>query len=205
MFEFNHVNPLEKHPDYDNVIQRVLSTEQLDEVDKCILLCRECHGILHAQNIAANVLIKVKIGTKKAEQRLKGQLIVDRVDRRATFLTNERVLIYPYRVSLGGRKPRIHFGTELDNGLIGFYMKKLAEYKTMVIRSWNKTEMMRAVYERDQEFRITHDIRFPLVTLELCDDDPESVCTWVRNGVLLTKDGKVFSNGTVKYEGCFVP
>jgi hypothetical protein len=34
LFQFNHIDPAKKHPDYDNVIQRVLSFEQLDEIDK---------------------------------------------------------------------------------------------------------------------------------------------------------------------------
>ncbi|MEX2174200.1 MAG: hypothetical protein WD872_07550, partial [Pirellulaceae bacterium] len=45
IFEFNHIEPAKKHPDYDNLIRRTISTEQLDEIDKCVLLCRVCHGI----------------------------------------------------------------------------------------------------------------------------------------------------------------
>jgi hypothetical protein len=60
MFQFNHVDPKQKDPRYDNLIQRQLSGEQLDEVDKCVLLCNECHGILHAQPQRSTALAKAR-------------------------------------------------------------------------------------------------------------------------------------------------
>src|SRR5262245_45230982 len=101
MFEFNHVDPAGKHPGYANLIRRSLSSEQLDEVDKCVLLCRQCHGILHAQGITGRVQFTVKIGVRKASQTLRGQLIIDRRDRRVTFLTSERILVIPYLLQIG--------------------------------------------------------------------------------------------------------
>jgi len=72
-------------------------------------MCRECHGISHAQNIGAELLVQAKIGTKKSEQRLKGYLIIDRLKGQATFLTNG---IRPVNCVLAG------WGSALnDNGL----------------------------------------------------------------------------------------
>jgi hypothetical protein len=51
-FHFNHVDPSTKAENYDNIIRRTrLSSEILDEVDKCVLLCTACHTILHGQGI----------------------------------------------------------------------------------------------------------------------------------------------------------
>jgi hypothetical protein len=46
---FNHVNPDKKHPQYNNLIRRVVSAEVLDEVDNHVLLCCICLGVLHGQ------------------------------------------------------------------------------------------------------------------------------------------------------------
>jgi hypothetical protein len=200
MFQFNHVDPSNKSKNYEKIIERVLSTEQLDEVDKCVLLCNQCHGILHAQNINAELLVRVAIRSKKTEQRFKGQLIVDKLERRATFLTNDRVLVHPYRLSLGGKKPRILFGTELEKGqLLLSFIKKVKSFGRIVLRSWTKREVMRVEYLGGNEFVMSHQIGFQLIQSELFGEDgkPEM---WVRNGLGLAKDGSVFRNGIVTYE-----
>src|SRR5437764_111174 len=51
-FQFNHTDPKKKAKNYDNIIRRRrISSEVLDEVDKCVLLCVGCHTILHGQGI----------------------------------------------------------------------------------------------------------------------------------------------------------
>src|SRR4051794_2987882 len=65
LFELNHIDPRKKHPDYDNLIRRVFTAEQLDEVDKCVLLCVECHKALHAQNITASLEVTLKLPDKR--------------------------------------------------------------------------------------------------------------------------------------------
>src|SRR5882757_1616928 len=61
LFEFHHIDPVTKHPNYDNLIQRKLTTEQLNELDKCVLLCRECHAIVESQNISATVRMAIDV------------------------------------------------------------------------------------------------------------------------------------------------
>jgi predicted HNH restriction endonuclease len=68
LFELNHVDPTKKDPNYENLIRRDISTEQLDEVDKCVLLCRNCHGIVHQQNINAKVIVHVMVEGRKMSQ-----------------------------------------------------------------------------------------------------------------------------------------
>jgi hypothetical protein len=136
MFQFNHVDPKQKDPSYDNLIQRQLSGEQLDEVDKCVLLCDECHGILHAQNINAQLNIKVRVRGKEAEQTLNGQVIIDKVARQGTFLTNERVLVCPYWAFVGSKKPKMHFGKELEADALVNYLRKLSRDGSIAVRSY---------------------------------------------------------------------
>lgn len=199
MFELNHVEPDKKRPDYDKLIRRVISTEQLDELDKCILLCTQCHRIVHAQDVPAELEITVNIGLKKAVQRLKGQMIIDACERKAYFLTNERILVIPYRVKVGERRPCTMFGTDLEKG--GFLingLKKLEQLKSITVFAWNsKTVLMRAEHMYRDIVRIQHDLKFPIFTAELRASQ-ETI--WIRNGIALTKAGEVSHNGTVKYD-----
>jgi hypothetical protein len=199
MFEFNHVDPTKKHPHYDSLIRRELSSEQLDEVDKCVLLCRECHGVVHAQNITGEIVIEVRTAGISAEQKIKGQAIHDRLARTITFLTCDKLLIYPYRVQLGGTRPRIHFGTEFEpHGLVE-YMKSVVKHNTMVIRDWKGVTMLRVEKSENAKMKIVHNIRFPFFTSELNADDGNIL--WIRNGIGLTRDGQIMDKGNITYYG----
>jgi hypothetical protein len=204
MFQFNHVDPSKKHPDYESLIERVLSTNQLNEVDKCVLMCNQCHGILHAQDINGEMVLRVVIEGRSAEQKLKGQIIFDNLDKHATFLTNERVLTIPYRVSVGGAKSVMRFGTELEQGeVLNDYLRNIATHKKVEIRSWIRCDLlMRAEHTGGKTFNLKHAIRLPFFTSELLDEEGKSVLLWIRNGVGLTKDGRVLRGHMVTLEGC---
>jgi len=46
--DFHHINPAQKDPDWKNM--RALPLEKLKpELDKCILVCRNCHGEMHEE------------------------------------------------------------------------------------------------------------------------------------------------------------
>ena len=186
---------------YANLIRKTISTEQLEEIDKCILLCRECHGIVHAQNKTAKLLIRVKVGKRVQEQTLKGQIVRDGLIGSITFLTNERVLVCPYSVQLGGKKPRILFGAELEAGRLSEYLKGLATYKTIVIRSHDKRLTMRAEIQPGNGYKLEHSLHFPIFKSELCKDEGTPILMWVRNGLAVTRDGEVIRDGVVTYEG----
>lgn len=72
MFQLHHVDPGTKHPSYDNLMKQMLSLEQIEEVDKCTLLCTQCHTVIHAQEITAKLELSVKIGTRTVSQCLEG-------------------------------------------------------------------------------------------------------------------------------------
>jgi hypothetical protein len=202
MFEFNYVDPSQKHPDYDNLIQRVISSNQLDEVDKCILLCRQCHGILHAQSITGSLEVTVNVAGTQTTQTFRGQVIADKKDRRARFLTNERVLVVPYRLRILGRQPQLYFGTELEKeGILCTHLKALPQIKKLMVLAYQDSHVwMSAEHIEGNRIKMQVDVRFPVLTLELCRDCKEDPVVWVRNGVALTKEGEVIHNGTVTYE-----
>jgi len=113
MFEFHHIDPEQKHPKYSALMQRTLSAEQIEEIDKCLLLCRDCHGIIHAQNIEGSITIRSSIGSRVASQKLKGWFIADSLDKTLRFMSNERNLLQPCFVSLGAGEREKYFILEL--------------------------------------------------------------------------------------------
>jgi hypothetical protein len=201
LFEFNHVDPSKKRADYRNLIRRVISTEQLDELDKCVLLCRNCHAIVHQQNITAEVVLSVSVGDRSCEQRLKGQLIRDRQRRQATFLTDEEVLVHPYRVYPGDSVPRILFGIELRKGELASLMRKIDALKTLRISSWAGKPLLDIEGAGNGQVRGRVDISFPVLSFELLKEENDPTYLWIRRGIGLTRDGDVFHGGLLTYEG----
>jgi len=203
MFEFNHVDSSKKDSNYDNLIRRVISSDLLDEIDKCILLCRECHGILHAQGITGNLQYTVKVAEREATQTLQGQVIVDRKVHRATFLTNERILVIPYYLKIGEQEPKLYFGNELENdGVFLRYFQQLPQIKRLTVMSYRDSHaLMQVEHIGGNRMKMIFDVGFPGLTSELCGEKKDSPLVWVRNGVGLMKDGKVIYKGTVTLEG----
>jgi hypothetical protein len=201
MFQLNHVDPKKKHRNYENLIRRKLSTEQLDEVDKCILLCNQCHGVLHAQNITAEAVLRITIGNKTAEQRMKGQIIFDKIKRRMRFLSNERLLLHPYQVHLGDNPPTMLFGIELRNGELVALIRKIADHKRIIITNSADLVMLQIEHLGGGEIKAEQDISFPILDYELHRDKGDPVHIWVRNGVGLTKGGEVIDHGMLTWEG----
>jgi hypothetical protein len=201
VFEFNHIDPSNKDPDYDNLIRRVISTKQLHEVDKCILLCRNCHGILHAQGITATLCLTVTAGGRKESQTFNGQMIMNWRDKAGTFFTCDRALVIPYWVYIGSKRPRLMFGKDLDDGFLSRQLAQLDKIKKLAIHSYDGHCLMRASPEEGGTFRLEWRVGFHLMTAELGGDTPESVTMWVRNGTALTKDGRVMKDGIITCYG----
>ncbi len=206
MFEFNHVDPAEKHSDYTNLIRRVLSSEQLDEVDKCVLLCRQCHGVLHAQGFTGHVEFTVNVAGQTATQTLNGQLILDIMERRAKFLTNERVLVIPYRLQIGDLEPELHFGTALEKeGLLLTHFRDLPQIKRLRVMAYRDDRVLMDVeHMGGNKMKMKLAVGFPVLTSELYGDGKDDPMIWIRNGVGLTKKGEVIYDGTITCEGTIV-
>jgi hypothetical protein len=125
VFEFHHVDPLTKHPQYENLIRRTISTELLDEVDKCVVLCKNCHGIVHAAACPAQMEVTVEYQGCRTTQLLSGQVTTDHLNSRRRFLTNERFLAHPYELIVAEQESQLCFGTELEAG--GLLMESIKE------------------------------------------------------------------------------
>lgn len=208
LFEFNHADPSQKHPNYYNLIRRrVISTEQLDELDKCVLLCDRCHDILHGQNAHGTLELVVRRGNRTASQRFNCQLIIDYNARTMRLLSADRILLVPYRVKVGSRRPKLMFGTELyASDTLGRLLNDLHNTRRLTIETWDsRRRLVTAEHAGPTEYRITASIAFHLLSFDLFADKPSTPLLWVRNGLALTKDGDITSNATVtctaRYEG----
>jgi len=199
MFEFHHIKPDEKAKGYKNIIRRNISTEQLEELDKCVLLCRQCHGILHAQNMAGTMEISVNINGKTVSQILEGQFISDHMDKKITFISNQRLLLERYRVIIGNDPEILLCGIELekDNFLVSL-LKEVDASKELKIYSINGNRLlMKVSYVKDGEIELSQAVDFPVFIMELCENNADSPCLWLRNGLILNKDGTIRSEGMI--------
>jgi hypothetical protein len=93
VFQFNHIDPAKKHPNYNNLIQRIISIEQLDELDKCVLLCNNCHDVLHAQQGMQSFFVQLVFGDRVIERWFKGQAIIDMERHAVTFFSDKPYLM----------------------------------------------------------------------------------------------------------------
>jgi hypothetical protein len=199
-FEFNHINPSTKHPDYDNLIRRKLSAEQLDEVDKCALLCRECHGVLHAQNLKGEAVFTLRAGGREAEQRVRGQFIIDHQDGKGTFFSDDLLLVWPYAVCLGHQQPRVAFARELYDGELVKLILGTREHDTLRVFAGDGhlDVLVRRLDPDHFEFQCM--LRFPLIRME---EETAPVPFWIRNGALVAADGEVIREGVIEGWGTY--
>lgn len=202
MIEFNHIDPKSKHKDYDNLIRRVISTEQIDEVDKCVLLCRKCHGILHAQNIDGYMEITVNFDGRNVSQKLNGQFIVDKLDKEITFLSNQKLLLEPYLVKVGGEPEKVLCALELETeSFLASRFLNLESHKSIVIQSIDgKRELMKAEYIEGRKAKFSQALGFPIFMMQLSENEGDPPYLWIRNGMLLTKNGEIIIKGTISCE-----
>jgi hypothetical protein len=50
VYEFHHIDPLQKDPNWSNLLRNNHRLEAcLDEIDKCVVLCANCHRERHAK------------------------------------------------------------------------------------------------------------------------------------------------------------
>jgi hypothetical protein len=198
-FQFHHVDPTTKHADYDNLIRRVISTEQLDELDKCVLLCNWCHSLLENQNNRVALTLEVTVDGRSATQTIRGQVLVNQETGVASFVSNERVKVIPYRVQLGTNEPQLAFGTDLeDKKLLVEYLASLPEHRTIQIGTWpDGRPLLRAVFIEPDGMEVKYDISFPVFQTELRGETN----VWTRNGLALTDNGVVLEEGEVTFEG----
>lgn len=199
-FEFNHINPARKHPDYDNLIRRNLSTEQLDEIDKCVLLCRCCHGLYHAQNISAKAVLTHRIGDTRRQQTFRAGGLIDWKDRRVALFSDQHDRLALFSVQLLGQSPLLRVRRDLDRELFSVFIPATLHYGSLVVRDQSRIPLFLVDRVSRSHYRIVMDVRCPFAELELHSEPGEPV-VWVRNGRMLTADGEVQRRGIITMEG----
>jgi hypothetical protein len=202
VFEYNHVVSSSKSPNYKNIIRRTISTEQLDELDKCILLCRICHGILHSQNINIKLVLNVEVDGKTATQELIGQGILNSKGKHLKFLTTQKLLVIPYHLQRDLGASELIFGKDLEeNNSFLSNLFKPKDFHMCKIFNFKKTEVLFTATKIDSStVKVSHKISFPYFQYELVPGNKDIGYVWIRNGFALTKDGNVYTNITLNYE-----
>jgi hypothetical protein len=185
LYHFNHVDPNSKHPDYDNLIRRNISTEQLDELDKCVLLCANCHGAVHAQNINISMILTVSVGGQTATQTLRGQVIFDRVDQKLSFFTDNELEIWPYWLNLGDEPVRLIFGKELKDTLMTKWVPLVRDSGPLAITDSNGDVLFGAIREGNM-IEVQQTCKFSLIPVHAVGKEGT---VWFRNGLAILKWG----------------
>lgn len=201
MFAFHHIDPSTKHPSYENLIRQVLSLEQIQEVDKCTLLCSECHDVIHAQEITAKLELSVKIGGRKVSQYFDGWIKADILDKTFTFVTNQRFLLQPCEVRVGTKSPVELCVIEIEkDGNLLDWLQNISQYKSVeILARSSRNVLMRIEYVGERKAKITQAIGFPVTAIDLSTQESGANNIWMRNGVFLTKTGEILLSGTFSY------
>lgn len=196
MTEFHHVKPSKKAKNYDSLIRRKISKEQLQELDKCVLLCRQCHGVVHAQNISVKLRVTVEHNGKEYSQDFTGCCVVNYRDKTVRFLTDQKNLLISYMVKVGVDAPFPMIGTELNsNGFLLNHIQNLHKHKKIEIRDGaGKKVLVIAEYVKVGEIDLKCSYSFPFLSMDFESEDKTSV--WIGRGRYVDSNGNVESEGS---------
>lgn len=199
--QFHHVDPEKKSKNYKNLIRRNISTEQLAELDKCVLLCSGCHDIVHAQDMKGTLELTVQIDGRDVSQQFEGWYKLDNVDKKMVFISNQRPLLEPYGVRVGYEPEKVLCGIEMLQGdMLANWLADLDIHKTLQISSREGRRLLWAEHEAGRRAKLSQDIRFPLLTIDLSAEEGDFPYLWVRNGIMLNKDGRIETKGTLSMD-----
>lgn len=199
MFELHHVDPKTKHHKYSQLMKRNLSAEQIDEVDKCILLCRTCHGIVHAQDLQTTLNITLTLGSNVTSQEVNGWMVIDNVDNTMKFISNKKLLLEPCWVKIGTEKEQLVCLLEIiKDKTIQKVLKDIESLKTTEVWSFDKKKLIVGFkYIKKNLVNIKFSLGFDLFKMDFSVDE-DSNYLWLRNGIILTKEGEVVTKGIIE-------
>lgn len=199
MFEFHHIEPTAKDRHYKRLMAQRLSRRQLDEMDKCVLLCRNCHGTIHAQNIRAQLTLSIDFRDRIVSQLVSGWVKVDRVSKIFRFVTNDRYTLHPCRIEFAD-------GTNLflTVGEVGAkilkWMQKMESIKELKVFRLRDNKLVYSMsHAGPRSVHIHHLIQFPVIEIEYQEIESPKDVMFLRNGFALMKSGKILSAGVVNY------
>ena len=202
MFQFHHIDPSTKDQHYKRLMAQRLSRRQLDEIDKCVLLCTECHCILHAQEIKATLELSVELDKRKVSQLCEGWIRADLVDRKLSFVTNQPYLLRLCEVVVGKQAPRHLFLTEIEREDNLFnWLGQIEQHKRIEISAVrNRHLFMHIDHVQGRQISVTQSIGFPLMHLEFFPFGEKKEAIYFRNGLVLTASGDFHSTGQISYK-----
>jgi hypothetical protein len=207
MFEFHHVDPTTKDKHYRKLMAQRLSRRQMDEIDKCVLLCRQCHGVIHAQEITATLELSAQLGKSIARQTFDGWVRADKVAKTLTFLTNQPYLLIPCEVRLGTEEPKRYFAIEIEQERnLKTWLAELERYKVIEIRSLaSPKHFMHLKHTAAGYMSVKQTLGLPITALEFHPVGMPDDRIFVRNGIWLSSSGDVLTEGELNYTCSLLP
>lgn len=167
-FNFHHLDPIKKSPEYDNLIRRKLSSEHFDEVDKCALLCRNCHDTLHGQDITVPVDVTLKAeGIEPIQHVLTCQVICDYEKQECKLFSDEFRLLQLYRVRSGSNGEKVLSGIQLQARLKGAIYGTKDAGLLIVCDFVSDEEFFRAEPIDEKQVRVRYNLDFPLASASI--------------------------------------
>jgi len=202
LFHFHHVEPTTKAEDYKRLMAQRLSRRQLSEIDKCVLLCVECHNLVHSQEIRARLTLTSQIETRIVSQAVEGWVKADLYDRTMTFVTNEPYLLHPCAVRVGKLPERLLFVREIEeDSNLHQWIRDIAFHKSIEIYSLQlRRTAMQINHIEGLRVSIEQATGFPVCQLEFHAENVPGEVIYFQNGVVLMQSGAVHTSGSVSYE-----
>ncbi|WP_342607184.1 hypothetical protein [Vibrio tritonius] len=199
LFDLHHVVPSKKSDNYENLIRQNLSTAQLDEVDKCVLLCKECHGILHAQNHQTRAVLSFTYKGQSRSQEVDCWLIKDNIDKTIKLIYEGDLLLEPYIETLNDSEEKIIFSIDLNNnGYLVDKLKLLKEGDIYLIKNALSNKVLFSAEYSNYLIKIKHEVEFKHVTLD-ASKAKKGTRIWYRNGVILHENGEIQYDGNITF------
>jgi len=182
----------------------------LDEVDKCVLLCSVCHGVLHGQRGQGTLTITNVVRGKEMSQTITGQIIMqlplnESEKPKLSFFSDEKINIIPYRVYCGGKRPRILTSGELEqNNLLLKFTSETKNGQPFEVRNLDGRGLFHVERADDELLKVTARYCFSLIEAELLGDDGEPAL-WVRKGkALFNRKGTIGTEGEYSFHVAYL-
>jgi hypothetical protein len=200
-FEFNHIDPIQKSPIYKKLIRRAISSDQLDELDKCNLLCRVCHGAWHNQRLRGKSTFTITLPDGRVVKKrvpFHGLIEFHKPKPKIHFFPDKpyELEIYGYRLGSSKMLYRVGFELEKDLGRL-----LLATRRRHALRIWDRKGLVFKAERREAtHLRFQFSVRFSILKFEGRPDSPQPPCIWVRNGKVVIRGRGVRKTGLVSGE-----
>ncbi|HCM0734352.1 TPA: HNH endonuclease [Vibrio parahaemolyticus] len=199
LFDLHHVVPSKKAENYENLIRQNLSTKQLDEVDKCVLLCKECHSVLHAQNYKTKAILSFEYQNQVRTQEVDCWLVVDKIDKTIKLIYEGDLLLEPYVETLNGNYENVIFAIDLNKTpYLIERLKSLREGDLYLVKNALSDKTLFLAERAGNLIKIKHEVEFRHITMD-ASRAKKGTRMWYRNGVVLHENGQVQSDGFVSF------